>query len=158
DGNDLPALVAALVLVGMLVILGYATLVGARSSTFHTIGAGALALVVGFSVVVLLSLQFPFSGDLAISPQAFKEGSWPRRPHADLRPRAGPGVIRWRPYRYPDDREPEVIARLRGTVAARTAAGVVLDVGGVGYLVAATPRVSARVGEEATVETYLVVR
>jgi Holliday junction DNA helicase RuvA len=51
-----------------------------------------------------------------------------------------------------------VIARLRGTVAARTAAGIVLDVGGVGYLVAATPRVAARVGEEATVETYLHVR
>jgi holliday junction DNA helicase RuvA len=51
-----------------------------------------------------------------------------------------------------------VISRLRGTVAARTASGVVLDVGGVGYLVAATPRVSARVGEEATVETYLHVR
>jgi Holliday junction DNA helicase RuvA len=51
-----------------------------------------------------------------------------------------------------------VISRLRGTVAARTAAGVVLDVGGVGYLVAATPRVAARVGEEATVETYLHVR
>src|SRR3954451_6997219 len=47
---------------------------------------------------------------------------------------------------------------MRGTVAARTAAGLVLDVGGVGYLVAATPRVSARVGEEATVETYLHVR
>lgn len=51
-----------------------------------------------------------------------------------------------------------MIARLRGTVAARTGSGIVLDVGGVGYLVAATPRVSARVGEEATVETYLVVR
>jgi len=51
-----------------------------------------------------------------------------------------------------------VISRLRGTVASRTAAGLVLDVGGVGYLLAATPRVAARVGEEATVETYLVVR
>src|SRR5262249_24619949 len=51
-----------------------------------------------------------------------------------------------------------VIARLRGTVAARTAAGLVVDVGGVGYLVAATPRVAARVGEETTVETYLHVR
>jgi Holliday junction DNA helicase RuvA len=51
-----------------------------------------------------------------------------------------------------------VISRLRGTVAARTAAGLVLDVGGVGYLLAATPRVTARVGEEATVETYLHVR
>jgi Holliday junction DNA helicase RuvA len=51
-----------------------------------------------------------------------------------------------------------VISRLRGTVASRTAAGLVLDVGGVGYLLAATPRVAARVGEDATVETYLVVR
>ncbi len=51
-----------------------------------------------------------------------------------------------------------MISRLRGTVVARTAAGLVLDVGGVGYLLAATPRVEARVGEEATVETYLVVR
>ena len=51
-----------------------------------------------------------------------------------------------------------MIARLRGTVAARTGAGIVVDVGGVGYLVAATPRVRARVGEETTVETYLHVR
>jgi holliday junction DNA helicase RuvA len=51
-----------------------------------------------------------------------------------------------------------MISRLRGTVAARTAAGLVLDVGGVGYLLAATPRVTARVGEETTVETYLHVR
>jgi len=51
-----------------------------------------------------------------------------------------------------------VISRLRGTVAARTPAGIVVDVGGVGYLVAATPRVRARVGEETTVETYLHVR
>jgi Holliday junction DNA helicase RuvA len=51
-----------------------------------------------------------------------------------------------------------MISRLRGTVATRTTAGLVLDVGGVGYLLATTPRVSARVGEEATVETYLVVR
>src|SRR5580765_820471 len=51
-----------------------------------------------------------------------------------------------------------MIARLRGTVAARTTAGLVLDVGGVGYHVAATPRVNARVGEETTVETHLHVR
>jgi holliday junction DNA helicase RuvA len=51
-----------------------------------------------------------------------------------------------------------VISRLRGTVAARTSAGVLVDVGGVGYLVAATPRVRARVGEETIVETYLHVR
>jgi holliday junction DNA helicase RuvA len=51
-----------------------------------------------------------------------------------------------------------VISRLRGTVAGRTGAGVVIDVGGVGYLVAATPRVNARVGDETTVEIHLHVR
>jgi len=53
-----------------------------------------------------------------------------------------------------------VISRLRGTVAARTAAGIVLDVGGVGYLVAATPAAVRKAdgAEEVTVETYMHVR
>jgi holliday junction DNA helicase RuvA len=51
-----------------------------------------------------------------------------------------------------------VISRLRGTVVSNTAAGLVVDVGGVGYLVAATPRVEARVGHETTVETHLHIR
>jgi Protein of unknown function (DUF4239) len=74
DGNDLPVLIAALIIVGAIVILGYATLVGSRSSAFHAIGAGAIAVVVGFSLVVVLALQFPFSGNLAISSQPFTEG------------------------------------------------------------------------------------
>jgi Holliday junction DNA helicase RuvA len=51
-----------------------------------------------------------------------------------------------------------VIARLRGKRAGLTAAGLVLDVNGVGYLVHATPSVLARNGAEITVETYLHVR
>jgi holliday junction DNA helicase RuvA len=53
-----------------------------------------------------------------------------------------------------------VIARLRGVAAGRTVEGLVLDVGGVGYLVAATPGVLGRAkdGREVTVETYLHVR
>lgn len=53
-----------------------------------------------------------------------------------------------------------MIARLRGTPAGRTIDGLVLDVGGVGYLIAATPSVLRRVeeGHELTVETYLHVR
>jgi len=75
DGNDLPALIAALILVGAVVILGYATLVGSKSSGFHAVGAGAIAVVVGFSLVVLITLQFPFSGGLAIDSQPFREGA-----------------------------------------------------------------------------------
>jgi Holliday junction DNA helicase RuvA len=53
-----------------------------------------------------------------------------------------------------------MIARLRGTVVGSTPDGLVLDVNGVGYLVAATPSVlrSAAPGNEVTVETYLNVR
>ena len=53
-----------------------------------------------------------------------------------------------------------MIARLRGRPVARTADGMVLDVNGVGYLIAATPTAlrAAERGGEATVETYLHVR
>ena len=53
-----------------------------------------------------------------------------------------------------------MISRLRGTPAGRTLDGLVVDVGGVGYLVAATPGVLKRAeeGGELTVETFLHVR
>jgi Holliday junction DNA helicase RuvA len=53
-----------------------------------------------------------------------------------------------------------VIARLRGTPAGRSTDGLLLDVNGVGYLVAATPGVMRRAegGGEITVETFLSVR
>jgi Holliday junction DNA helicase RuvA len=52
-----------------------------------------------------------------------------------------------------------MIARLRGRPVARRRDGVVLDVNGVGYLVAATPRALGRAdADEVTVETYLHVR
>ena len=53
-----------------------------------------------------------------------------------------------------------MISRLRGTPVGRTPDGLVLDVGGVGYLVAATPSAIRRAegGGEVVVETYLHVR
>ena len=53
-----------------------------------------------------------------------------------------------------------MIARLRGAPVGRTPDGLVLDVGGVGYLVAATATVGRRAegGGELVVETYLHVR
>jgi Holliday junction DNA helicase RuvA len=53
-----------------------------------------------------------------------------------------------------------VISRLRGAPAGRTVDGLVVDVGGVGYLVSVTPSVLRRAdgASEITVETYLHVR
>ena len=53
-----------------------------------------------------------------------------------------------------------MISRLRGVPAGRTVDGLVVDVGGVGYLISATPAVLRRAdgASEVTVETYLHVR
>src|SRR6266487_1126146 len=53
-----------------------------------------------------------------------------------------------------------MISRLRGEVVTRSAAGIVLDVGGVGYLVnpTASARRRAEQGGEVVLETYLHVR
>jgi Holliday junction DNA helicase RuvA len=53
-----------------------------------------------------------------------------------------------------------MISRLRGMAAGRTADGLVIDVGGVGYVVAATPSAVRKAdgAAEVVVETYLHVR
>jgi Holliday junction DNA helicase RuvA len=54
-----------------------------------------------------------------------------------------------------------MIGRLRGTIVERNLDRVVLDVGGVGYSVAVTPRTLVAlpaVGDEAVVHTHLYVR
>jgi Holliday junction DNA helicase RuvA len=51
-----------------------------------------------------------------------------------------------------------MIAQLTGLVCARTDASCVIDVGGVGYLVLASTRTLAALGEQATVFTEMQVR
>ncbi len=74
-GGGLPWVVGALLFVGSLVIVGYAVLIGSQSFWFHTVGAGSIAVVVGMSLVVLVALLYPFSGDLAIGSGPFRDGS-----------------------------------------------------------------------------------
>ena len=54
-----------------------------------------------------------------------------------------------------------MIGRFRGLLVARTASGVVIEAGGIGYEVQVTPRAQALLpdlGEEVVVHTHLVVR
>ena len=74
-GGGLPWVIGALLFVGSLVIVGYAVLIGSRSFWFHAIGAGSIAVVIGMSLVVLVALIYPFSGDLAIDSEPFRNGS-----------------------------------------------------------------------------------
>jgi Holliday junction DNA helicase RuvA len=51
-----------------------------------------------------------------------------------------------------------MIARLRGRISGRAGSGLIVDVGGVGYLVNATPSVSRLGDGEVTIEVHTVVR
>jgi hypothetical protein len=72
--GGLPFEMTALILFSALVILGYALLIGSPHFWFHTLGPAAIAVVVAFSLVVLFDLSYPFSGDVTISPQPYKNG------------------------------------------------------------------------------------
>ena len=74
-GGGLPRDITILVLFGSLVTVGYAVFVGSPHFGFHALGPVAVVAVVAVSLVVLLDLSYPFSGDVAIGPDDFKTGA-----------------------------------------------------------------------------------
>src|SRR5699024_3688791 len=81
--------------------------------------------------------------------------------HSACRPRAGRRRVEARRRGGHDQQEEErVIASVRGTVQAVRLDAAILEVGGVGLLVQATPATVAalRVGSEAVLATSMVVR
>jgi hypothetical protein len=73
--GGLPGDIAALLLFSSLVIVAYAVLVGSPNFWFHLLGPAAVAAVIAVSLVVLVDLTYPFSGDFAIGPDDFKTGA-----------------------------------------------------------------------------------
>ena len=72
--GGLPWDIAALILFSSFVVVAYAVLVGSPSYWFHLLGPAAIASVVAVSLVVLVDLSYPFSGDFAIPPDDFQTG------------------------------------------------------------------------------------
>jgi hypothetical protein len=72
--GGLPVEMALLILFSSLVIVGYAVLVGSPHIWLHVLGPAAIAIVVAFSLVVLLDLSYPFSGDVSVDPAPFETG------------------------------------------------------------------------------------
>ncbi len=73
--GGLPRDIVILLLFSTVVIVGYAVLVGSRHFWFHALGPAAIAMVVAVSLVVLMDLSYPFSGDVAIAPDDFRSGA-----------------------------------------------------------------------------------
>jgi hypothetical protein len=74
-GGGLPRDITILILFSSFVIVAYAVLVGSPNYWFHVLGPAAIAMVVAVSLVVLVDLTYPFSGDVSISSDPYKTGS-----------------------------------------------------------------------------------
>jgi hypothetical protein len=73
--GGLPFEMAALIVFSSIVIIGYSVLVGSPSFWFHVLGPAAIAIVVVFSLLVLVDLSYPLSGDVTIDPEPFQSGA-----------------------------------------------------------------------------------
>lgn len=97
-----------LILFSSFVIIAYAVLVGSPNYWFHLLGPAAIAMVVVISLVVLADLSYPFSGEVAISSDAFKSGVLQR----SFRPRP---LRRRSTFRQPSHAEPTMWAQSEDT-------------------------------------------
>jgi hypothetical protein len=72
--GGIPGIIVILLLFSTFVIVAYAVLVGSPNFWFHALGPAAISVVVAVSLVVLVDLSYPFSGNVTISPDGFKTG------------------------------------------------------------------------------------
>ncbi|MEV7617478.1 DUF4239 domain-containing protein [Streptomyces sp. NPDC089799] len=76
--TSLPVLLQVLVYGGALVILPLTFLFGLRSLKMQLLFVSAVAALIGFSLLLVLVLDRPFSGDLSVSSAPYREGALSR--------------------------------------------------------------------------------
>ena len=70
--NDLPGVLWAVVILGGLVTVGFTALFGHESLRGHIVLAGLLSFVVGGVIYVVVSLNYPFMGEICIRPDGYE--------------------------------------------------------------------------------------
>ena len=71
--EGLPAILWAVLLVGAVIVVGFTYLFGLQSTTVHVLMVAALAFIIGLVLFTVASLDYPFRGDVHISPDAFEQ-------------------------------------------------------------------------------------
>jgi len=71
--EGIPLILWAVLLVGAIVTVSFTYLFGMDSNTTHTLMVAALALVIGLVLFTIGSLEYPFSGNVHLSPEAFNQ-------------------------------------------------------------------------------------
>jgi hypothetical protein len=70
--EGLPTILWVVLLVGGMVEVGFTYLFGLRSTTVHVLMVAALAMIIGLVLFTIGALEFPFKGDVRVSPEAFE--------------------------------------------------------------------------------------
>ena len=70
--EGIPTILWVVLVVGAIVTVGFTYLFGMDSTTTHTLMVAALALVIGLVLFTIGSLEYPFSGDVRLGPEAFE--------------------------------------------------------------------------------------
>ncbi|MEI5103500.1 DUF4239 domain-containing protein [Streptomyces sp. PmtG] len=72
--QELPVLLQVLVYGGAVVIIPLTFLYGNRSRAVRLLFVGAVAALIGFSLLLVLVLDRPFAGEISVSPEAYRQG------------------------------------------------------------------------------------
>jgi protein-S-isoprenylcysteine O-methyltransferase Ste14 len=70
--EGLPTILWVVLLIGGVVEVGFTYLFGLRSTTVHVLMVAALAMIIGLVLFTIGALEFPFKGDVRVTPEAFE--------------------------------------------------------------------------------------
>ena len=71
-GEGIPTVVWGVLAVGGILVVGFAYLFGLENTLVHNLMVGALALLISSVLFTIGVLEYPFSGDVRVSPEAFE--------------------------------------------------------------------------------------
>jgi hypothetical protein len=104
--SKLPTPMWVFLICGGVLTIFYTYLFGARHQRLQGLVIGLLSGLIGFSLFLILSLQYPFTGDISIKPEAFQElsASFTYRANKQLPELRAPTRKMRQPQRSPEPR------------------------------------------------------
>jgi hypothetical protein len=70
--TGLPAIVWYVLMIGAVVSMAIAWCLAVEKASVHVVFTGAMAWMIGLSIFLIASLDYPFRGDLGVGPDAFE--------------------------------------------------------------------------------------
>jgi hypothetical protein len=71
--EGLPAILWVVLFVGGVEVVGFTYLFGLQSTTVHVLMVALLTLIIALVLFTVAALDYPFKGDVRISPDAFEQ-------------------------------------------------------------------------------------